>query len=104
MPDGAVNHTAGTVNGRARPGSFTRSTSTPAHTSAKANSVPMFVGSPSRRGADGAEDARADHGANRQHDEIAGAEDALERPRLVGDDEIGDGFAGKELRILNPWA
>ena len=59
---------------------------------------------PSRRGADGAEDARADHGANRQHDEIAGAEDALERPRLVGDDEIGDGFAGKDLRILNPWA
>ena len=36
---------------------------------------------PRRRGADRAEDAGADHRADRQHDQIAGAEHALQRPR-----------------------
>ena len=43
MPSGATTQTNGTLNGRGRSGSLTRSTSTPAQTSANANSVPMLV-------------------------------------------------------------
>ena len=39
----ATGQTNGTLNGRGRSGSVTRSTSTPIDTSAKAKSVPMLV-------------------------------------------------------------
>src|SRR2546425_334314 len=42
-PPRHTGHASGTRNGRGRSGSLYRSTSTPTHTSTKANSVPMFV-------------------------------------------------------------
>ena len=48
-----------------------------------------------RRGADRAEDAGADHGADRQHDQVAGAERPLQPvARILGD--VGDRLAGEE--------
>ena len=53
-----------------------------------------------RRRADGAENAGADHGADREHDQIAGAERALERDNALALHlrEVRDGFPLKELR------
>src|SRR5207245_10942268 len=54
---------------------------------------------PGRRRADGAEDAGADHRADPQHDEIAGAERPLQRIRaLAFDQQFGDRLATKQLR------
>jgi hypothetical protein len=46
MPSTATTFTAGTLNARCSSGRFTRRIQTPAHTSMKANSVPMLVISP----------------------------------------------------------
>jgi hypothetical protein len=54
---------------------------------------------PGRGGADRAEDAGANHSADCEHHEIAGAKDALERPRRVRfvDEQIGNRLALEEL-------
>ena len=51
-----------------------------------------------RRRADGAEDAGADDRADGEHDQVAGAQHALERARGVGlvDDQVRNGLAAKE--------
>ena len=50
-----------------------------------------------RRGrADGAEDAGADDGADRQHHQIAGAEHALQRMAAVARLDVGDRFSDEE--------
>ena len=53
-----------------------------------------------RRRANGPENARADDGANRQHDQVAGPEDALQRMPAVGlvDEEGGNRLPAEELR------
>ena len=56
------------------------------------------------RRSDRAEDPGADHGADRQHDEIAGPEDASERLRCLelADQELRDGLALEELPHETP--
>ena len=58
---------------------------------------PFGTDLPRRRRADRAEDAGADHRADRQHDQIAGAEHALQRVRAVRRLQIGDRLAREEL-------
>ena len=51
---------------------------------------------PGRRRADRAEDAGADHRADRQHDQIAGAEHALQAAFALRQ-QLGDGFSSEEV-------
>ena len=50
-----------------------------------------------RRRADGPEDAGADHGADREHDEVAGAQDAPQ-PAFPFREQLADGFSLEDLQ------
>ena len=68
-------------------------------TGAGAHHVSRRVGLPGGRGADRTEDPSADDGADRQHDEIASAQDALQRLRRfeLADQKLRDRLPLKKL-------
>ena len=70
---------------------------------AATDEMPGGVVLPCGRGPDGSEDPGADHGADAEHDEIAGAQGPLEGVRTLAlDEQLGNRLAAEELmhRVL----